>query len=420
MDQNTVVDVPIQIVTVVAGENVHLEWLNENPSHVIWIKDNVTIISSSVAGRKGRIVTIPEQGLLILDSAWEDQGLYTCVVITNQNYVTKHMFSVDIDAISIDVDGSTEEDLCGYPRVRGKIVGGKVSEHGQSPWMVMFWSKYLRKPVCGGVLLNQRWIVTAAHCFSPPRGLNSSDTDSFEIRLGEHSTTDDDGTEVIVGLKTVIINPNFDKDTYDSDIALLKLRQPVTYTDYISPLCIPSKLQMQRFLRPGKNGFVTGWGAIDETGDYSRDFKRVRLSIVSQQFCANAHQRYIITSNMFCAEATDRDACKGDSGGPFAIKDGSQWYLVGLVSWGIGCARPRLPAVYTRVQPFNQWIDDVIADDMEICEDLREDLVLKNMEIGMLKASVVQLQEQLQGYEGHLQASSQPTTVKIEPTNTGK
>ncbi|XP_072020759.1 uncharacterized protein [Amphiura filiformis] len=235
MDQNIDEDDSIQNVTVVVGESLHLEWLNENPSHVIWIKDNVTISSSSVAGRTGRIVTIPEQGLLILDSALEDQGLYTCVVITNQNYITKRTFLVDIDDPFIDVDESTGEDLCGYPRVRGKIVGGKVPEYGQSPWMAMLWSKVKRRPVCGGVLLNQRWIVTAAHCFSPPRGLNSSNMDSFEIRLGEHSTTEYDGTEVIVGLKTVIMNPNFDKTTYDSDIALLKLRQPVTYTDYISP-----------------------------------------------------------------------------------------------------------------------------------------------------------------------------------------
>ncbi|XP_072024562.1 uncharacterized protein [Amphiura filiformis] len=399
VDQNTAVDdrgSMISNITVLAGEDFYLEWINLNPSHVIWIKDNVTISNTDVAAWDERIVTILEQGLLILNSEWEDQGFYTCVVLTSQNYVRRQMFRVDINTQSIDADEDIEEDICGYPRVRGKIVGGRISEHGQSPWMAMLWSNALRKPVCGGVLLNQRWIVTAGHCFSDPMVLNSSDTDSFEVRLGEHSTTEDDGTEVIVGLKTVIINPNFDKNNYDSDIALLNLRKPVTYTDYISPLCLPNKIQSQTLVRAGKKGFVTGWGDIVENGDYSRELKRVRLSIVDQQSCVDAHARYEITDNMFCAEANGRDACKGDSGGPFAVKDGSQWYLVGLVSWGIGCARLQVPGVYTRVQRYRQWIDDVIDDEMDICEDLREDLVLKTMKIGILETSVLELQKQLQ------------------------
>ncbi|XP_072017072.1 uncharacterized protein [Amphiura filiformis] len=104
MSQNTGEDVhgSIRNVTVFAGENLHLEWLNVNPSYVIWIKDNVTIISSNVAAREGRIVTIPEQGLLILNSEWEDQGIYTSVVITSQMYVRKQVFRVDIATQSMD------------------------------------------------------------------------------------------------------------------------------------------------------------------------------------------------------------------------------------------------------------------------------------------------------------------------------
>ncbi|XP_072016599.1 neurexin-1-like [Amphiura filiformis] len=277
--------------------------------------------------------------------------------------------------------------------------------------MVMLWSKDLRRPVCGGVLLNHRWIVTAAHCFSSPRGLNISDTNSFEIRLGEHSTAQEDGTEVIVGLKTGIINPYFDKETFDSDIALLKLRQHVTYTDYISPLCLPNEIQAQALIRAGKKGFVTGWGEIVDQGDYSRDLKRVRLSIIAQEDCGNAHARnnHVITSTMFCAKANGRDACRGDSGGPFAIKDGSQWYLVGLVSWGYGCADPQYPGVYTRVHRFRQWIDDVIDDDMETCED-------KEMKIGMLEASVLQLQKQLQQLMVETQGTTESRPTTLPPT----
>ncbi|XP_072024525.1 ovochymase-like [Amphiura filiformis] len=392
--------VSIRNVTVHAGHDVHLEWLNVDPSHVIWIKDNVTIISSSVASREGRIITIPEQGLHILNSKIEDSGFYTCVVITSTHYVKKRMFWVDIMGPSIDVDENTDEDICGYPRVRGKIVGGKISKHGQSPWMAMLWSNALRRPACGGILLNQRWVVTAAHCFNDPSVLNMSDTESFEIRLGEQSTTQEDGTEVTIHAKKVIINPNFVERTYDSDIALLKLRQPVPYTDYISPLCLPNEIQAQALVRAGQSGFVSGWGDIVDGGTYSRDLKRVRVSIVDYIDCVNAYNAYTVTSNMFCAEAIDRDSCDGDSGGPFAIQDGSQWYLIGLVSWGLGCADPRYPGVYTKVQRFTQWIDDVIDDDMETCEDLRADIVQKETKIGVLEAVVLQLQEQLQGYEG--------------------
>ncbi len=65
---------------------------------------------------------------------------------------------------------------CGHPRVRGKIVGGKIAEQGQSPWTVLLWDKVKAKPFCGGVLLNRRWVVTAAHCFGQESRFNHTHT----------------------------------------------------------------------------------------------------------------------------------------------------------------------------------------------------------------------------------------------------
>ncbi|XP_072032084.1 uncharacterized protein [Amphiura filiformis] len=426
--------VPIYNITVTAGEDVYLEWYNKDPIYVNWAKDGLNV-GHTRASAEGRIYTIPEQGLLILNSEWEDRGYYTCVVIAvvnGQHEPKEQVFWVDVAPPVVDVEMNTGGFPCGYPRVRGKIIGGKIAEKGLSPWTALLWDKGRGRPFCGGVLLNRRWVLTAAHCFGPDSNINSTNTDLVEVRLGEYDTKRDDGTEVYLRVETVIMNPNFDVPTFDSDIALIKLRQPVTYTDYIVPVCLPSEMRAQEVVRAGKKGFVTGWGNTAREGvQYSRYLRKVLLTIADQQDCGTAHYE-VITSNMFCAEANtgasnrERDACQGDSGGPFVIRDSLRWYLVGLVSWGIGCADPRYPGVYTRVQKFRQWIEDLIKDDMASCEEsqfnFEEDLIQRKKEIETLEASVTQLQVQLKDKEDQLQivlaqTCKEPTT-ESGPTTT--
>ncbi|XP_041477083.1 uncharacterized protein LOC121425150 [Lytechinus variegatus] len=371
-------DPDIRNITASAGDDVLLDC--EPPDGVAilisWNKDN-DVVQITDAYRDGRIFLDQKEGMVILNSELWDRGMYSCLILTQDSQIITHRFWLDIaPPTDSDVD-SNSAFQCGYCRVRGKVVGGKVSNEGQSPWTVLLWNTNEGKPLCGGVLLNRRWVVTASHCFS----LSGLSIDEFEIRLGEHDIESISDNERTFRAEQIIKHPNFNEQTYDSDIALIKLQQPVTYTDYIIPLCLPSELRAEELLKAGTRGFVTGWGNTEEAGDYSRYLRRVRLTIASMQDCGRSHID-IITNNMFCADggrkADERDACQGDSGGPFVTKDNNRWYLLGIVSWGVGCARPGYPGVYTRVHRFRQWIMDLVQQDMQTCEEssfeLGEDL----------------------------------------------
>nr|XP_054752666.1 uncharacterized protein LOC129258410 [Lytechinus pictus] len=371
-------DPDIRNITASAGDDVLLDC--EPPDGVAilisWNKDN-DVVQITDAYRDGRIFLDQKEGMVILNSELWDRGMYSCLILTQDSQIITHRFWLDIaPPTDSDVD-SNSAFQCGYCRVRGKVVGGKVSNEGQSPWTVLLWNTNEGKPLCGGVLLNRRWVVTASHCFS----LSGLSIDEFEIRLGEHDIESISNNERTFRAEQIIKHPNFNEQTYDSDIALIKLQQPVTYTDYIIPLCLPSELRAEELLKAGTRGFVTGWGNTEEAGDYSRYLRRVRLTIASMQDCGRSHID-IITNNMFCADggrkADERDACQGDSGGPFVTKDNNRWYLLGIVSWGVGCARPGYPGVYTRVHRFRQWIMDLVQQDMQTCEEssfeLGEDL----------------------------------------------
>ncbi|XP_071488620.1 uncharacterized protein [Diadema antillarum] len=396
---------PDRNVTASGGDDVLLECRQTaGAAMVSWRKDGV-VVEASDTYRDGRVYMAKSEGMLILNTELWDRGLYTCTIV-HSNVIVIHRLWLDI-APPIDSDvHSNSAFQCGYPRVRGKVVGGKVSNEGQSPWTALLWNTVHNEAFCGAVLLNRRWVVTAAHCFS----LSGLSKDDFEIRLGEHDTQTIDGYERTFRAEQIIKHPNYNEQTYDSDIALIKLQQPVTYTDHIIPLCLPSELRAEELLQSGLRGFVTGWGhtAEDRQGeDYSRFLRKVRLAFVSQQECGNRHSD-IITNNMFCADGGNkpdsRDACHGDSGGPFVTKDKKRWYLLGIVSWGIGCARPEYPGVYTRVHRFRQWIMDLIQQDMITCEEssfeMGEDLRASTKEANNLR---LLNQEQSRQIE-HLQA----------------
>ncbi|XP_038049155.1 transmembrane protease serine 9-like isoform X3 [Patiria miniata] len=311
---------------------------------------------------------------------------------------------------------------CGVPRIRGKIIGGKTTEEGQAPWMALLWNTKENTHFCGGVLLNQRWVITAAHCFARYK---YDIKEHMEVRLGEYDLFKEEGTERILQVEQLIVNPEFDKDTYDSDIALLKLRQPVTYTDFIVPICLPSEMRAMNLLQARTRGFITGWGRTAEiTTTTTRYLRRVRLLVMDQQTCNNRHQD-VITNRMFCAMSDDRptarDSCFGDSGSPFAVRDNKRWFLIGLVSWGIGCARHRFPGVYTRVHRYTHWITSLIGDDTDTCAGLQERVSELTSQLSQEEEEIKQLREQLQEKDRQLNESlsCSTQTTNLPSTTSG-
>ncbi|XP_042302896.1 prothrombin [Sceloporus undulatus] len=264
-------------------------------------------------------------------------------------------------------DNSEHELLESY--LAGRIVKGSDADAGSAPWQVMLFKKSPQELVCGASLISDRWVLTAAHCiFYPPWDKNFT-TDDLLVRIGKHNRKKyERNMEKIVMLDKIIIHPKYNwKENLDRDIALLHLKKPVAFSDYIQPVCLPTKEIVQSLLLAGYKGRVTGWGNLFETWTTNPSvlpnvLQQVNLPIVGQETC-KASTKIKVTDNMFCAgyspeDSKRGDACEGDSGGPFVMKHPTleRWYQVGIVSWGEGCDRDGKYGFYTHVFRLRKWL----------------------------------------------------------------
>uniref|UniRef100_A0A8C5UBI9 Prothrombin n=1 Tax=Malurus cyaneus samueli TaxID=2593467 RepID=A0A8C5UBI9_9PASS len=257
--------------------------------------------------------------------------------------------------------------------IGGRIVGGDDAEVGSSPWQVMLYKKSPQELLCGASLISDSWILTAAHCLYYPPWDKNLTTNDILVRIGKHVRTKyEKSKEKIALLDKIIIHPKYNwKENMDRDIALMHLKRPISFSDYIHPVCIPTKEVVQRLMLAGYKGRVTGWGNLKETWatnprNLPTVLQQVNVPIVDQSTC-KASTRVKVTDNMFCAgyrpdDSKRGDACEGDSGGPFVMKnpDDNRWYQVGIVSWGEGCDRDGKYGFYTHVFRLKKWMRKAI------------------------------------------------------------
>ena len=229
------------------------------------------------------------------------------------------------------------------------------------PWQAAIVNRGKAQPWCGGALISDRYILSAAHCF---RGKSEA---KVEVILGEHdwTTKADRVHDQRFKVEKIIRHPDFDRLTaYDHDFALLKLAEPVQGR-LLRPVCLPEAYTWDDLI--GAVADVSGWGIVDpdDPRRQSKKLQRVQVTVMSHQHCRSLYPANPVTESMMCAAVKDGDACFGDSGGPLTIRSrGGRGpaILEGVISWGKNCAKAQWPGVYSRVRRVIHWIKDNTRD----------------------------------------------------------
>ncbi|EGW08985.1 Cationic trypsin-3 [Cricetulus griseus] len=188
------------------------------------------------------------------------------------------------------------------------IFGGYTCRKNSVPYQVSLNAGY---HLCGGALVSDQWVLTAAHCYKP----------RIQVRLGEFNINEIEGGEQIVNAAKIITHPNYSNDTTDNDIMLIKLNSPATMNSHVSTVSLPNSCPSA-----GTECLVSGWGDSVSIGSINK--KTDYLFLVVQY----------------------------DSGGPVVCNK----ELQGVVSWGSSCGKKGKPDVYTRVCNYLDWIQRTI------------------------------------------------------------
>lgn len=225
-----------------------------------------------------------------------------------------------------------------------RIINGSGTTIEEHPYQISLMLKG-EGHMCGGSIISKNWVLTAAHCVD---GVVRSD---YIVASG---MTDMTKGGTLHRIARIITHSNFGLNDYGivvNDIALIRVIDPFEYDEKHQAIPL---FAVNENIEVGSVGVVTGWG-LDENKEYPDILKAVEIPVISKERC-NQLYKYVggLEKGEFCAAYEDgmRDSCVGDSGGPFAI----QGRLAGVVSWGIGCADPEYPGVYTEVATYRNWI----------------------------------------------------------------
>ncbi|CRL03463.1 CLUMA_CG016342, isoform A [Clunio marinus] len=258
------------------------------------------------------------------------------------------------------------ETSCGIAgKPSGLIINGTQSERGAWPWLAALYLAKGDKFFCGGNLISDNMVVTAAHCIIDKGASKPLQANEIVVKLGKFNLTDPlERGSMTVYPSDIIIHQNWKTYTqnYDSDIAIIVLETQFGFTDKISPICLWDKNHEPR----KDNGIVVGWGKSESEAEHESTPKELEVSIVKNEVCFLKNHRFAAISslNTFCAGKDETSGpCRGDSGSGLFVSFGNRnrrWYLRGIVSASFVNENNECQvsddSIFTNVVKFNEWI----------------------------------------------------------------
>lgn len=231
-----------------------------------------------------------------------------------------------------------------------RIVGGGIAVEHEFPWQIWLHPTNYAGVYCGAALINSSWAVTAAHC------VDGETPATLVVELGMHNILGSNPLRQTKTLSQIIIHPLYNRNTQDYDMALLQFTTPATINSAVAPISLAASTDSALYAA-GVNAVVSGWGTTSSGGAVSSTLRKATVPIVANTTC-NTNYGGGITARMMCAGLPQGgvDSCQGDSGGPLFVNDAGTPKLVGVVSWGEGCALAGKPGVYANVQNLRSWI----------------------------------------------------------------
>ncbi|KAI1293648.1 Plasma kallikrein [Halotydeus destructor] len=260
---------------------------------------------------------------------------------------------------TVILDSVSGQCKCGLEQFDSRIIGGRHVRPGQYPWVVGIGVPDVDgRNYCSGSLINDRYVLTAAHCFQVPH------PEKAIVVLGAYKLSEIDSKKSAAAVQEIIIHPDYSAKGHVNDLALIKLAKPVKFSKTVQPVCLASEYT------PIDNLFLTGWGlikSVQDGGEMSRYLNEIELPVLSDTFCQKEwmyRSARVDIAKQMCAGVKGRSSCQGDSGGPLATRTAGRVFQVGIVSYGtVDCGQSTgKPSVYTRVSGYRDWIDSQTRD----------------------------------------------------------
>ncbi|XP_037093100.1 transmembrane protease serine 11B-like [Pollicipes pollicipes] len=305
----------------------------------LFFRDNLT---PPAVSSRGRVVAQLRTGR-------RDHGRFRCTVRAE---LIREVSESDLPAVQVN------DPLCGRTKHTTRIVGGEAAPKNTYPWLVGVTTRSRADMFCEGSIINERFVLTAAHCVARRKLW------VLNVQVRKH-LRNRDSEELRFKVKRVIKYPGYKR--LQDDIALLELDGSLRLLLHnddvrVRPICLPTTAcggGSGDACFGGRTAVVAGWGVNQQRPKaYPKSLQRVELPVLTSEAC-EASQPTVITDSMLCTSYSGggRDACQGDSGGPLMVDTGkSKTTLIGIVSFGKGCGVPEHPAVYTRVSEYYDWI----------------------------------------------------------------